>query len=200
MAHYDGSVETLNTLRRHLLEDVRELVQVVMLVNPLACNASIEADDIRVLRRVLTRLTILIIVRIYERESKGKTGLTASIPSIIFAASQAMILESHEANYFQEKFSELQTDLERDGVTYPSLVHYRDSELAHSLHPHLPNDSVIPWYSIYKYSNDTFAIAKQLDGILVDRGCEPLDLLPDNLLTEWTSYGEKLSDRLTSTA
>lgn len=180
---------TLDHIRKHVLDDAVELAGTTGIATPLMYGELDETDQPvpRFLLGVLARNVVLVVLRLHETPSKGKTGKTASIPALLELAVRGKTLELKDANVFKKRLGDLKANLERRGLKFSDLKAFRHAELAHSLH-RTPSAPIDQW-PVWEFAHDTYELVLDLDGKLAKRG-SPVTANLDRAFHEWRDFGE----------
>jgi hypothetical protein len=167
---------TVDDLRDHLLDDAIELMQTLAIVTPLTTTANPETPVQSVLRRLLSRHVILVLTRMHAEAGTGPSGITASIDGVLEAAANTL-LSAAQIDHFKTRRVALQKDMEPDGVSFMDIYLFRNTELAHSLHPHSTNRRGLSWNVINSFAEGTYKLVQDVEAELVKSGAPVLRTL-----------------------
>lgn len=182
---------TVDDLRKHVLDDASELIETFGIVTPLA-SANVTAPPQLLLRRLLTRHVILVLTRLHAKAGAGRTGITASIDSVLEAIAKASQLSPAEIDGFKKRRDALQNDMEPDGVRFVDLHLFRTSELAHSLHAPAVNRTGLSWHVIDTFCRATYELVRDIEGAVLKGGAAHIQTLPADKYDEWVAHGRAL--------
>jgi len=168
---------TLAQLREHVRWDAMEIATVSTLLIPI-----LNLDDLRVLgarepgarylRSHFARHLALLTMRLHDDVIKvGRSGFTASIASVLqHAVCEGRLSEDKAAQLSSEREG-LKATLEANGIPFHRLRAFRDTELAHSLHPHVESPEPLPVGSFLPFSYGTFDLVVEMETLL-DASCQ----------------------------
>jgi hypothetical protein len=183
---------TLDELRKHVLDDAIELIEVLGVVTPLVTAADVRDPAKLLLRRLLARHVILVLTRLHAPAGTGRSGVTASIDSVLNAAAGSSLLSTTAADQFKMRRTTLKKDMEPDGVSFKDIHLFRNTELAHSLHAHVKNSRGVMWYVIDAFAEGTYNLINDIEDALIKAGAPMFCSLPEGRLDEWTKRGRAL--------
>jgi hypothetical protein len=183
---------TVDDLRNHLLDDAIELMETLGIVTPLVTTANVKTPAQLLLRRLLARHVILVLTRMHATAGTGRSGITASIDGVLEAAAKNSLLSATEISQFKTRRAALQKDMEPDGVSFTDINLFRNTELAHSLHPHTANRPGLSWYVIHAFADGTYKLVQDMEAELVKSGAPALRTLPTDKWDEWVDHGRAL--------
>lgn len=183
---------TVDDLRSHVLDDAAELMETLGIVTPLVTTSNVTAPAQLLLRRLLARHAILVLTRLHAVPGTGRSGTTASIDSVLDAAGRCSLLSVSEITCFKERRAALQKDMEPDGVSFAELNLFRNTELAHSLHPHSSQRPGLAWYVIHQFAEGTYKLVRDIEAALMKAGAPALRPLPADKCDEWVNHGRAL--------
>src|ERR1700756_4764647 len=88
------------------------------------------------LRRVLMRYLSLVLSRLLDEARNGRTGITASIPSLLEMTREETILSQTQLQHFDSAFEKIKANAGHQGSDLPkALRDLRNIHLAHKLIP-----------------------------------------------------------------
>jgi hypothetical protein len=120
----------------------------------------------------------------------GPSGITASIDGVLDAANS--LLSAAQIDHFKTRRVALQKDMEPDGVSFMDIYLFRNTELAHSLHPHSTNRRGLSWNVISSFAEGTYKLVQDVEAELVKSGARILRTLPTDKWDDWVGYGRAL--------
>jgi hypothetical protein len=184
---------TLDDLRRHVLDDASELARTIGMAGPLFRTWLGDPEKHAAesfLRRILARQVVLVVARMHEPAcSKGKTGVTASLPGLLTTAVAESVLHAAEKDQYDQEIDALKRDMEREQVPFSELHAFRNAELAHSLHRWTPPISMIVSSPVLEFARGTHDLAMTIDALIAARtGAISRDLRTEP--AEWKKIGE----------
>jgi hypothetical protein len=182
----------VDDLRNHVLDDAIELMETLGVVTPLVTTAHVKTPAQLLLRRLLARHVILVLTRMHASAGTGRSGITASIDGVLEATAKTSLLSVAEINQFKTRRAALQKDMEPDGVSFADINLFRNTELAHSLHPHSANRSGLSWYVIHAFADGTYKLVQDMEDGLIKAGAAELRTLPTDKWEEWVAHGRAL--------
>jgi hypothetical protein len=170
--------QKLHTIRKHVLDDVWELIKAKSLVDPLISSPSLrwlrsDAEQAALfIRMQLSRQVILILTRLNATPGSGRTGDVASIMALLQEASDLNIISRSEQSTYLDTLSQMKKDIQSQGTSFADLVTFRNSELAHSLHSLKIGIGGLSYFVISQFSDATLQLITDIEKTLTDRGCK----------------------------
>lgn len=152
---------TLADIEKHLLDDAKDLMATIGMTHPLMGIVSEYLPDEQnrkaylYLRGTLAKTVVLILCRLFDR-SLGRTGITASIQTYLELARDEGFLSQAAFVDLECRRQDIIEKLERDGIPYGDLKKFRDAELAHSVHAHVPLTNRLPSLPIWDCASNTY--------------------------------------------
>lgn len=187
---------TFLELRVRVLDDCRELLGTISIAHPLLEANLLHVEPVRLrailfLRQLLIKHVGLVLTRLHAKPCRGRTGETASIPSLLNAALAEGRLTVSRKGEFDTKRQALIQNLETNGVKFSDLETFRHAELAHSLYrTSTQTDSTLAYQQIHEFAHDTFELMIELDKASLAPG-EPESKLPSDF-HDWMDFGAAL--------
>jgi hypothetical protein len=121
------------------------------------------------LRRALTRYLGLVLSRLLDKPENGRTGMTASIASLLDMAQAEAILSGAQVESFVSKFETIKTNAakeEYDLVT--ALRELRNIYLAHTLIPWSKPTNDVLGHHLIEFTEAIFDFVMTLDKALAE--------------------------------
>ena len=181
---------TLDELRKHVLDDAVELIETLGIVEPLVTNGRELEPVPHFLRQLLTRHIILVSMRLHENDCSGRTGHTASIDSVLAFAFKKAALSPADISKFRKDKDTIKSGVEVDGFRFSDLRSFRNAELAHSLHLHIPLFTHAGWHAIHQFASGTYELVKEIEIALIAAGASCIRLLSADAYNHWVTKGE----------
>jgi hypothetical protein len=164
--------ERFNTCRKLVHDDAFEAQLAAEMATPLISGALTKMKDHYLtgvfLRRVLTRYLGLVLSRLLDKPENGRTGVTASIASLLEMAEDEGILSSTQIQSFISEFEKIKVHAGAEYDLVRALRDLRNIQLAHKLIPWSnPADDVLGHHLI-EFAGAIFNFAMTLDQALAE--------------------------------
>ncbi|WP_316395791.1 hypothetical protein [Bradyrhizobium sp. 33ap4] len=172
--------QKLDMVRKHVLDDIWEIIKARNLAEPLISAPSlnwVKSDAkpaAQFLRMQLSRHVILVLTRLNAIPGKGKTGNTACIMSVLDEAVAIDILSDKDRARFADRLNTMKVNMANQGTSFSDLVNFRNSELAHSLYDLKVGVGALSYFVISQFSEATVELVSDIESHLVSLGCDPV--------------------------
>jgi hypothetical protein len=121
------------------------------------------------LRRVLMRYLSLLLSRLLDESRNGKTGITASIPSLLEMTREETILSQTQLQHFDSAFEKIKANAGHQGSDLPkALRDLRNIHLAHKLIPWNNTINDVSGQHLTEFAEDIFDFVVRLDKALAE--------------------------------
>jgi hypothetical protein len=168
--------QKLHVCRELVLEDAFEAQDALHMVVPLLKDVlrELKLEYLRssstFLRRALTRYLALVLSRLLEKPNeRGKSGVTASISSLLAMAKSEAILKEDEIQKFVSDFEKIKADAaDREYDLVQVLREMRDTQVAHTLIPWKePTDQLLA-HHIVDFAEAVFDLVLNIEAALAE--------------------------------
>ncbi len=162
------------------------------------------------LRRSIVRYQVLALYRLLDKPNeKGKTGITASIESLLDMARSEDVLSAQQLDKYIRDFAKIKTDgAQGEYDLVQAIRDLRNTQVAHSLIPHTDPTDQLWAHHVSEFADEIFRFMVELEGDLTeatgialnslrinaDRFRDDTDALWQLLVTEKTP-GEEVWER-----
>jgi AbiU2 len=121
------------------------------------------------LRRVLMRYLSLVLSRLLDESRNGRTGITASIPSLLEMTREETILSQTQLQHFDSALEKIKANAGQQGSDLPkALRDLRNIHLAHKLIPWNNTINDVSGQHLTEFAEDIFDFVVRLDKALAE--------------------------------
>jgi hypothetical protein len=121
------------------------------------------------LRRVLTRYLSLVLSRLLDEPQNGRTGVTASIPSLLDMTRDEAVLDNTQLQHFVSDFQKIKADAAQQEYRLPkALRDLRNIHLAHKLIPWNNPTNDVFGHHLIDFAEAIFDFVMRLDKALAE--------------------------------
>ncbi len=186
-------VASVDQIRKRVTDDPFELMAVVGLVTPLVTGECQSPSAPQLLmRRVLSRHVVLVLTRLHAKPGTGRSGVTASIETLLKALAKSSLLPAGKIDGFRARREQLLSAMEDDGVAEADVNLFRNVDLAHSLLAHDPPKTDISWPAVNAFAEGTNALVRDIETEIVRSGGRSMPVLGPEECLQWVDHGRLL--------
>ncbi|WP_377829296.1 hypothetical protein ACFKHW_04265 [Bradyrhizobium lupini] len=134
------------------------------------------------LRRSIVRYLVLALYRLLDKPNeKGKTGVTASIESLLEMARSEDVLSGQQVDQFTRDFEKIKTDGVQGEYNFVQAIRdLRNIQVAHSLIPHADPTDQLWAHHLSDFADEIFRLMVELEGALTEATGVALNSLRTN--------------------
>lgn len=175
---------SFDDLKRHVMDDARELLVVVGIYTPLITDFAPETavigekyqDVARFMRGHFGRQMLLLLERLHAAKPPRpeRTGETASILTLLAAAEREGVLSAPIVAGFLVHRDRIREALTLEGVTSEAMKSLRDAEIGHSLHRSSTiSDLTLRSAAILDHAHETYELVLAIERAWGDQSLDP---------------------------